>query len=91
MTTTLTSPQRFATKTDEEGVIVFDMSEGHLFRMNTIGGQIWTRLNEQASAEMIATEISAEYRVGCAVALEHIRQFASRLRQHSLLSRRHAI
>jgi hypothetical protein len=74
--------------THDGGLTLFNTRTGLIFTSNRTGSQLWRSLERHTSLETIASEISREYRLDHATALEHAVRFVDELRQSGLVKMR---
>jgi hypothetical protein len=68
------------------GLTLLNTRTGRVFTSNRTGAQIWKRLEQHATVDAVASEISREYHLDRATALDHATRFVAEL-EHSGLVR----
>jgi hypothetical protein len=69
----------------EEGLTLLNTRTGRVFTSNRTGAQIWKRLEQHATVDAVASEISREYHLDHATALDHARRFVAELQNSGLV------
>lgn len=70
----------------DDGLAVFDMGRGAMFKSNAIGSEIWRAIIEQhRDARSVAKTLAGRFGVPAAQAEEDVSRFLAQLRQHGLL------
>ena len=70
---------------DEEGIVLFHLSTGVIFRANRIGSRIWQGLAGGLTPKMIAAALSSEYGVPVERVEQDAAAFIADLKAHRFL------
>src|SRR5258708_32460806 len=69
-----------ATVTDD-GVVFLDISKGKILSANNVGARIWAKLQEGVPADLIAEQISAEFKAPKDTVEKDLLEFIGSLRE----------
>jgi hypothetical protein len=72
----------------DDGLVILHSRSGFLFRTNLTGAGIWRCIEQRLPFDAIADEISSEYQIARATALEHTARFVAELERHNLIERK---
>jgi len=70
---------------DENGVVLFSLTAGTLFRSNRTGARIWSGIAQGKEADALALELSNEFGISVNRAAEDISRFLQSLTRSRLL------
>jgi hypothetical protein len=79
-------PEGVQATVDENGLVLFSLTAGKLFRANRTGARIWSAITQGKDAELLAQELSNEFGVSVSRAAEDISRFIQSLTQSELLT-----
>ena len=85
MTNTFKPAEGVAVSADGEGIVLFHVREGLLFRTKRIGALIWRGIERELPAESIAAEVSRKQDIPSGTAQEYTSRFVAELRRHRLI------
>jgi hypothetical protein len=71
---------------DENGLVLFSLTAGKLFRANRTGARIWSAITQGKDAELLAQELSNEFGISVSCAAEDISRFLHSLTRSELLT-----
>lgn len=70
-----------------DGLAVFDLARGGVFRSNAVGAEIWRELIErQRDAASVANEFAGRFGISAEQACEDMARFVEQLRQQGLVT-----
>jgi hypothetical protein len=69
----------------QDGAIVLDIRQGHMFNLNFVGSRILELLEIGVTESTIVDEISQKFEVSRDIAESDVREFIESLKQHHLL------
>ncbi|HEY4085624.1 MAG TPA: PqqD family protein [Bryobacteraceae bacterium] len=78
-------PQGVQATIDENGLVLFSLTAGKLFRANRMGARIWSAITQGEDAELLAQKVSNEFGVSVSRATEDISRFLQSLTRSELL------
>ncbi len=70
----------------DDGIMMMDIDSGHYFDVDSIGGRIWSLLDQPRSLEQICTVLAEEYDVDPATCQAQTAQFAGELADKGLIT-----
>jgi hypothetical protein len=79
-------PEGVRATVDENGLVLFSISAGKLFRANRTGARIWSAITQGKDADLVAQEISAEFGISVSRAAEDVARFVQSLTRSELLA-----
>lgn len=79
-------PEGVRATVDENGVVLFSLTAGKLFRANRTGARIWSAISQGKDAELLAQELSNEFGISVSRATEDISRFLQSLTRSELLT-----
>jgi hypothetical protein len=79
-------PEGVRATVDEDGVVLFSLTAGKLFRANRTGARIWSAIAQGKDAERLAQELSNEFGISVSRAAEDISRFLQSLTRSKLLT-----
>jgi hypothetical protein len=71
---------------DENGLVLFSLTAGRLFRANRTGARIWSAITQGKDADLVAQELSNEFGVSVSRAAEDVARFIQSLTRSELLA-----
>jgi len=71
---------------DENGLVLFSLTAGKLFRANRTGARIWSAISQGKDVELLAQELSNEFGISVTHAAGDISRFLQSLTRSELLS-----
>jgi len=79
-------PEGVRATVDENGLVLFSLTAGKLFRANRMGARIWSAVTQGEDAELLAQELSNEFGISVSRAAEDISRFLQSLTRSELLT-----
>ena len=79
-------PEGVQATVDENGLVLFSLTAGKLFRANRTGARIWSAITQGKDAEMLAQELSSEFGITVNHAAGDISRFLQSLTRSELLT-----
>jgi hypothetical protein len=79
-------PEGVQATVDENGLVLFSLTAGKLFRANRTGARIWSAITQGEDAELLALELSNEFGISVSRAAEDISRFLQSLTRSELLT-----
>ncbi len=79
-------PEGVQATVDENGLVLFSLAAGKLFRANRTGARIWSAITQGKDAELLAQELSNEFGITVSRAAEDISRFVQSLTRSDLLT-----
>jgi hypothetical protein len=71
----------------EDGIVILDTRNGHLYASNEAGARIWRGVEQQSSVDVIADHLITHYQISRASARQHVISFLAQLERHALVLR----
>lgn len=75
----------------DDGIVILDTGNGHMYASNGAGARIWRGIEQQLSVEAIAEEISIQYEITQTTARQQVVSFLTQLERHTLVRRGRAL
>jgi hypothetical protein len=79
-------PEGVRATVDENGLVLFSITAGTLFRANRTGARIWSAITQGKDAELVAQELSNDFGISVSRAAEDISRFIQSLTRSELLA-----
>jgi len=79
-------PEGVQATVDENGLVLFSITAGKLFRANRTGARIWSAVTQGEDAELLAQDLSNEFGISVSRAAEDISRFLQALTRSELLA-----
>ena len=70
----------------EDGLVLLDVAGGVVLASNAVGARIWQLIEQHATADCIARQLSAEFAIGAERASHDVRAFVASLVGRGLVS-----
>lgn len=71
----------------DDGIVILDTLNGHLYASNETGAGIWRGVEQQLSVDAIAEQLSSHFDINRTSALQHVVLFLAQLERHNLVKR----
>lgn len=76
------------TSVHDDGIVILDTSNGHMYASNGAGARIWRGIEQQLSVDAIAEEISRHYQITQTTAHQQVISFLTQLERYTLVRRK---